>query len=45
MNTNNDKNLFKEEGYKVMGAAFEVYNELGYGLLEENLSAGDGNRI
>ena len=35
MNTNNDKNMFKEEGYKAMGAAFEVYNELGYGLLEE----------
>ena len=35
MNSNNTKNLFKEEGYKVMGAAFEVYNELGAGLLEE----------
>jgi len=29
------ENLFKEEGYKLMGAAFEVYNELGCGLLEE----------
>ena len=27
--------MFKEEGYKLMGAAFEVYNELGYGLAEE----------
>lgn len=28
-------NLFKEEGYKLMGAAFEVYNQLGYGMAEE----------
>jgi hypothetical protein len=35
MNPNCRKNLFKEEGYRVMGAAFEVYNELGFGLLEE----------
>ena len=27
--------MFKEEGYRLMGAAFEVYNELGYGLSEE----------
>ncbi len=27
--------MFKEEGYKLMGAAFEVYNEIGYGLAEE----------
>ena len=27
--------MFKEEGYKFMGAAFEVYNELGYGMAEE----------
>ena len=26
---------FSEEGYKVMGAAFEVYNEIGYGMAEE----------
>jgi GxxExxY protein len=26
---------FKNEGYILMGAAFEVYNELGSGLLEE----------
>jgi GxxExxY protein len=27
--------LFKDEGYKLMGAAFEVYNEIGYGMAEE----------
>jgi len=27
--------MFQEEGYRLMGAAFEVYNELGYGLSEE----------
>lgn len=27
--------IFKDEGYKLMGAAFEVYNEQGYGLGEE----------
>jgi GxxExxY protein len=27
--------MFQEEGYKLMGAAFEVYNELGYGMAEE----------
>ena len=27
--------MFKEEGYKLMGAAFEVYNEVGYGMAEE----------
>lgn len=27
--------MFKEEGYQFMGAAFEVYNELGYGMAEE----------
>jgi GxxExxY protein len=26
---------FKEEGFKFMGAAFEVYNDRGYGLGEE----------
>src|SRR5436190_13888841 len=26
---------YKDEGYKLMGAAFEVYNELGYGMAEE----------
>lgn len=28
-------NQYVEEGYLLMGAAFEVYNELGYGLSEE----------
>ena len=27
--------LYSEEGYKLMGAAFEVYNEIGYGMAEE----------
>ena len=27
--------IFKQEGYRLMGAAFEVYNEQGYGLSEE----------
>jgi GxxExxY protein len=27
--------MFKNEGYKFMGAAFEVYNQLGYGMAEE----------
>ena len=27
--------IYKDEGYKLMGAAFEVYNEKGYGLAEE----------
>lgn len=26
---------YGEEGYKRMGAAFEVYNEIGYGMAEE----------
>lgn len=29
------KELLKQEGYDLMNAAFEVYNELGFGLLEE----------
>lgn len=36
MNTNGtEEGLFKQEGYEVMGAAFEVYNELGSGFLED----------
>ena len=27
--------MFEDEGYKLMGAAFEVFNELGYGMAEE----------
>ena len=27
--------MFKDEGYQLMGAAFEVYNEIGYGMAEE----------
>jgi len=27
--------MFKQEGYDLMGAAFEVYNELGYGMAED----------
>lgn len=27
--------IYKEEDYKLMGAAFEVYNEQGYGMAEE----------
>jgi len=27
--------MFKDEGYRFMGAAFEVYNQLGYGMAEE----------
>jgi len=29
------ESLFRKEGYQLMGAAFEVYNENGSGLLEE----------
>ena len=34
MSTDNKKS-FSKEGYSLMGVAFEVYNELGHGLLEE----------
>jgi len=27
--------MYEEEGYRLMGAAFEVYNYLGYGMAEE----------
>lgn len=27
--------MFEQEGYQFMGAAFEVYNHLGYGMAEE----------
>ena len=26
--------MFKDEGYQLMAAAFEVYNQLGYGMAE-----------
>jgi GxxExxY protein len=26
---------YQDEGYKLMGAAFEVYNEQGFGMAEE----------
>src|SRR5262249_35534441 len=29
------KEIYKQEGYRLMGAAFEVYNNRGYGLAEE----------
>ena len=29
------KEIFTDEGYRLMGAAFEVYNQQGYGLGEE----------
>ncbi len=31
----NEDNLFKAEGYELMAAAFDVYNELGPGFLED----------
>jgi hypothetical protein len=27
--------MLEDEGYRFMGAAFEVYNQLGYGMAEE----------
>jgi len=27
--------MFKQEGYDLMGVAFKVYNELGYGMAED----------
>ena len=27
--------MYEQEGYQFMGAAFEVYNQLGYGMAEE----------
>ena len=29
------RDIYKDEGYKMMGAAFEVYNDRGYGMAEE----------
>jgi hypothetical protein len=33
--------MFKQEGYDLMGAAFEVYNELGYGMAKETFNGSD----
>jgi len=30
-----EQDMLKQEGYDLMGAAFEVYNVLGYGMAEE----------
>jgi len=30
-----ENTMLKQQGYNLMAAAFEVYNELGFGLLEE----------
>jgi len=30
-----NQEIYHEEGYKLMGAAFEVYNDRGYGMAEE----------
>jgi GxxExxY protein len=27
--------MLEDEGYRLMGAAFEVYNQFGYGMAEE----------
>ena len=27
--------MYEDEGYRLMGAAFEVFNQLGYGMAEE----------
>jgi GxxExxY protein len=29
------REIYQEEGYRFMGAAFEVYNDCGYGMAEE----------
>jgi hypothetical protein len=39
--------MFQQEGYDFMAAAFEVYNEIGYGMAEEiyqrNINNADRN--
>jgi PD-(D/E)XK nuclease superfamily len=43
MHTNDDKLLFKEEVFRVVGCAIEVLNTLGHGLVEklyENVAGG-----
>ena len=27
--------MYEQQGYELMGAGFEVYNQLGYGMAEE----------
>ena len=33
--------MFQQEGYDLMGAAFEVYNQLGYGMAEIDFEVSD----
>ena len=35
MGTNEDKILYKDLSYKIVGLAMQVYNKLGYGFLEK----------
>jgi GxxExxY protein len=35
MNTNDDKLLFKEEVFRIVGCGIEVLNSLGHGLVEK----------
>ena len=35
MDTNEDKILYKDLSYKIVGLAMQVYNKLGYGFLEK----------
>ncbi len=35
MDTNEDKILYKDLSYKIVGLAMEVHNKLGYGFLEK----------
>jgi GxxExxY protein len=35
MGTHSEPELFQQEGYDLMAACFEVYNELGHGFLED----------
>ena len=37
--------MLKQQGYDLMGAAFEVYNELGYGLAEEVYHRGGNKQL
>ena len=39
------REAYRDEGYRLMGAAFEVYNNRGYGLAEEIYQAMHGNEI